>query len=218
MTLEPTGLESAPAAKLRPRLGLEPVVHPTARIVDATLGAWTQVGEKTSIVESTVGDYSYLVDHCHVQYATVGKFCSIASHVRINPPNHAMWRASQHHMTYRRVQYRLDEVDDEALFDWRRADHVTVGHDVWMGHGAIVLPGVTVGHGAVIAAGAVVSKDVAPYSIVGGVPAKPIRDRFPIEVQTALLQIAWWDWTRAEIEDRFQDFMLPIEQFCERYA
>ena len=109
MTLESTELESASAAKPRPRLGLEPVVHPTARIVDATLGAWTQVGEKTSIVESTVGDYSYLVDHCHVQYATVGKFCSIASHVRINPPNHAMWRASQHHMTYRRAQYGLDK-------------------------------------------------------------------------------------------------------------
>ncbi|RJQ10440.1 MAG: chloramphenicol acetyltransferase [Dehalococcoidia bacterium] len=199
-------------------LGLEPVVHPTARIIRATLGAWTQIGEKTSIVESSVGDYSYLVDHCQVLYATVGKFCSIASHVRINAPNHAMWRASQHHMTYRRIQYGLDEVDDEAFFDWRRADQVTVGHDVWIGHGAILLPGVAVGHGAVVAAGAVVSKDVAPYTIVGGVPSKPIRERFPRDVQEALLQIAWWDWTRAEIEARFQDFLLPIDQFCERYT
>lgn len=211
-------LSPAAAQSRHPVLGLQPAVHPTARVVDATLGAWTQVGEKTSIVESSVGDYSYLVDHCQVLYATVGKFCSIASHVRINAPNHAMWRASQHHMTYRRVQYGFDAQDDEAFFEWRRADHVTVGHDVWIGHGAILLPGIAVGHGAVIAAGAVVTKDVSPYSIVGGVPAQPIRDRFPAEVQSALLRIAWWDWTRAELESRFQDFMLPIEQFCARYA
>lgn len=218
MAVESAGPGPVAPVKSRLTLGIEATVDPTARIVGSNLGAWTQVGEKTSIVESSVGDYSYLVDHCHVLYATVGKFCSIASHVRINAPNHAMWRASQHHMTYRRIQYGLDEVDDEAFFDWRRADHVAVGHDVWIGHGAILLPGVTVGHGAVIAAGAVVTKDVPPYSIVGGVPAQPIRDRFPREVQDALLQIAWWDWTRSELESRFQDFMLPIEQFCERYA
>ena len=102
---------------------------------------WTRIGEATSISESTIGDYSYLVDHCQVIYSDIGKFCSIASHVRINPGNHPMWRPTQHHMTYRRASYGFDETDDEEFFEWRRLAHVTVGHDVWMGHGAIVLPG-----------------------------------------------------------------------------
>lgn len=79
--------------------------------------------------------------------------------MRINPGNHPMWRPTQHHMTYRRIAYGFDERDDTELFQWRRDAKVTVGHDVWMGHGAIVLAGVTIGTGAVIAAGAVVSRE-----------------------------------------------------------
>lgn len=198
-------------------LGETPVSHPTARIKDSMLGAWTRIGEATSIMESSIGDYTYLVDHCQVIYSEVGKFCSIASHVRINPGNHPMWRPTQHHMTYRRVAYGFDEYDDIEFFDWRREARVVVGNDVWMGHGAIVLPGVTIGTGAIIAAGAVVSHDVAPYTIVGGVAAKPIRQRFPREIADALLRIAWWDWDRATLEARFDDLSMDIDAFCERY-
>ena len=93
-----------------------------------------------------------------------------------------MDRVTQHHMTYRRVQYGFGETDDDDFFDWRRDHKVTVGHDVWIGHGAILLPGVTVGTGAVIGAGAVVTKDVEPYTIAVGVPARPLRRRFPEDV------------------------------------
>src|SRR5215472_8588824 len=140
-------------------------------------------------------------------YADVGKFCSIASHARINPGNHPMQRVMQHHLTYRRRMYDLGEADDEAFFDWRRAARVRVGHDVWLGHGAILLPGVQVGNGAVVAAGAVVSHDVAAYSIVAGVPARPIRERFPSHVVEQLEAIAWWDWTREQLEARVDDFL-----------
>lgn len=211
-TTEPTTSTHTPAD-----LGEAPVTHPTARIKDSTLGVWTRIGEATSIVEASIGDYTYLVDHCQVIYSEVGKFCSIASHVRINPGNHPMWRPTQHHMTYRRIAYGFDERDDLEFFDWRREARVVVGNDVWMGHGAIVLPGVTIGTGAVIAAGAVVSHDVAPYTIVGGVAAKPIRERFPREIADALLRIAWWDWDRATIEARFEDLSMDIEAFCAKY-
>ncbi|MGH2585875.1 MAG: DapH/DapD/GlmU-related protein [Dehalococcoidia bacterium] len=135
----------------------------------------------------------------------------------IDPGNHPMERVTQHHMTYRRVQYGFAETDDAAFFDWRRADKVTVGHDVWLGHGAILLPGVTVGTGAVVAAGAVVTKNVEPYTIVGGVPARPIRRRFPEDVAERLVAIAWWDWPRELLEARFAD-LNDLNLFLEKYA
>ena len=93
-----------------------------------------------------------------------------------------------------------------------------IGHDVWIGHGVIVLPGVTVGNGAVRAAGAVVTKDVAPYTIVGGVPAKPIRARFSQAVVERLQRIAWWDWPFELIMQRLGDFQsADIEALCARW-
>lgn len=217
-----TTTESGPAtghAALTPKiLGPEPRVHPEARVSQSTLGAYCDIGAMTTISESTIGDYTYLVDQCSVIYSAIGKFCSIASHTRINPGNHPMHRATQHHMTYRRVEYGFGPADDANFFQWRRDDRVVIGNDVWIGHGSIVLPGVTIGDGAVVAAGAVVSKDVAPYTIVGGVPAHPIRDRFPRDIAEAMQQIAWWDWDRATIEARFDDLAGDAEAFVRKYA
>ncbi len=199
-------------------LGVEPRIHPEARVSQSSLGAYCDIGAMTSIVESTIGDYTYLVDQCSVIYSTIGKFCSIASHTRINPGNHPMWRATQHHMTYRRVSYGFGDADDAEFFQWRRDAAVTIGNDVWIGHGAIVLPGVTIGDGAVIAAGAVISKDVAPYTIVGGVPGHPIRERFPREIAEAMQRIAWWDWSREILEERFDDIAGDAEVFVGKYG
>jgi phosphonate metabolism protein (transferase hexapeptide repeat family) len=137
---------------------------------------------------------------------------------RINPGNHPTWKAALHHFTYRSVSYELGQSDDEQFFDWRRADHVTIGHDVWIGHGATILAGVNVGTGAVVGAGAVVSKDVAPFTIVGGVPSKPIRERFPKPVQDGLLQLAWWDWEHDKLAEALADFRaLDADAFVEKH-
>jgi hypothetical protein len=193
-----------------------PRVHPTATIRESRLGDWCHIGAQTSIMESTVGDYTYLVDQCQVIYAAIGKFCSIASHVRINPGNHPIWRVTSHHMTYRRRSYGLGE-DDAEFFEWRRSHPVTIGHDVWIGHGAIIMPGVTVGNGASIGSSAVVTKDVAPYSIVAGVPARPLRERFDREVWQRIERAAWWDWPRDLLEERI-DELNDVEAFVERYG
>ena len=83
---------------------------------------------------------------------------------------------------------------------------VTIGSDVWIGARAMIVDGVHVGHGAVVAAGAVVTKDVEPYSIVGGVPARVLRYRFPPEVIAGLLEIEWWNWPYHRIQERAADF------------
>lgn len=199
------------------RLTPEPTIHPRARLVKARLGEWTDIGSNCTIVESTVDDYTYLAGDAQVIYATIGKFCSIASHVRINPGNHPMHRVTQHHSTYRRVEYAFEEQDDHDFFDWRRRSHCVIGHDVWIGHGAVIMPGVIVGTGAVIGAGAVVTKDVEPYMIVVGVPARPLRPRFDDETAQALLETAWWDWDRATLEERFAD-LRNVQDFLHKYV
>lgn len=197
----------------------EPVIHSDADVRDCVLGPWTRVGARTSLSEVSMGAYSYIVNDASATYAEIGRFCSIARDARINPGNHPTWKVAQHHFSYRAVSYRLAESDDQAFFEWRRAHRVVLGHDVWIGHGATVLPGVTVGTGAVVGAGAVVSKDVPPFTIVGGVPSQPIRERFPKALQDGILALAWWNWSHERLAETLEDFReLDADAFVEKHS
>lgn len=133
-----------------------------------------------------------------------------ARHRRSAPPAH---------FTYHAAAYFDGEPDEASFFDGRRANGVTIGHDVWIGHGAVVMPGRTIGAGAVVAAGAIVTHDVAPYAIVVGVAAVQIRDRFPAAIQQRLLHLSWWDWAHDALHPALSDFRaLPIEAFLDKYG
>jgi phosphonate metabolism protein (transferase hexapeptide repeat family) len=205
-------------ARFAPRLLAEqPTIDPSARIAACQIGSWTEIGPGCTLVESHFDDYSYAADNVSIIYSEIGRFCSIASHVRINPGNHPTERVTQHHMTYRRIQYGFAETNDEPFFEWRRAHRCIIGHDVWIGHAATIMPGVQIGTGAVVGSAAVVTKDVAPYQIVVGVPARPLRMRFAPEVVEQLMAIAWWEWDRATLEARFSD-LSDLEGFLKRYC
>jgi phosphonate metabolism protein (transferase hexapeptide repeat family) len=200
------------------KLGEAPLVHATARVSGTTLGRYTEIDEGCIVSECEIGDYSYLIRQTEAWCATIGKFANIASHVRINATNHPMWRASQHHFAYRAGDYWPDAANEDEFFAWRRSNRITIGHDTWIGHGATILPGVTIGDGVAVGAGAVVSKDVAPYMIVGGVPARPIRERFPRAIAERLQALAWWDWSHAALRGALDDFRaLGIEAFLEKH-
>ena len=198
--------------------GLAPAIDASAQVVTCRLGRYTAIGARTRLTETAFGDYSYIGQDGEVIYTTVGKFCSIAASVRINPGNHPMERASQSHFTYRAQAYWPEETDEAAFFDWRRASPVTIGHDVWIGHGVVVLPGRTIGTGAVVGAGAIVTRDVAPYTIVVGNPARPVRRRFSKDIAARLERLAWWDWDHERLRRALPDFRsLPIEAFLDRH-
>lgn len=195
-----------------------PMIHPTATVKTSRMGPWTVLGPRSLLVDSDFRDYAYTTRDCDIYNADVGKFCNIASNVRINPTNHPVWRASQHHFTYRSRSHGLGAEDDPDIFAWRRDHRVVIGADVWIGHAAIVMPGVTIGTGAVIGAGAVVTRDVAAYTVVAGVPARVLRRRFDVVLEAALLRIAWWDWPKARLAAALADFRkLSAAEFVAKY-
>ncbi len=201
----------------RPKLA-ETFIAPDVKLREARIGRHCEVLGGTAIEYAELGDLSYLGGDCMVADATIGRFCAIAARVRIGAPNHPIDRPSLHRFTYCPEYYSATARRDAGFFAGRRGDRVTIGHDVWIGHAAIVLPGVRVGHGAVIAAGAVVSRDVAPYTVVGGVPARRIRDRFPPELAARLMATAWWDWPFETIMERLAEFQsADVAAFCARW-
>lgn len=124
---------------------------------------------------------------------TIGRFCSIACGTRflMNSANHAMGSLSTYVFP---IFYEEWGHGMNVTTAWDHRGNIVVGNDVWIGYEAVILSGVTIGDGAIVAARSVVTKDVPPYTIVGGAPAKPIRRRFGQEVIDTLLELRWWDW------------------------
>ena len=202
-----------------PRLSaLEPLVHAGCSLTNSTFGAWVEIGADTRVANSHFGDYSYCDRMCDIANAEIGKFANIASSVRIGATDHPMEKASLHHFLYRSASYWEDAEDDADWFQHRKSRRAVIGHDTWIGHGALIKPEVTIGHGAVVASGTVVTKDVAPYTIVGGNTAKLIRRRYPEQVADRMMALAWWDWDHAVLRERLDDFRsLKAEEFLEKY-
>ena len=198
-------------------LGGDPDIHRTASVRATTFGRFCEVGARTKVAECAFGDYSYVVNDSDLIYTTIGKFCSIAAQTRINPGNHPLQRVMMSHVGYRSSAYGLG-ADDAAFFAWRRSTPVTLGNDVWIGHGAVLLPGVSLGSGAAVGAGSIVTKDVPPFAIVVGNPARVLRLRFSERVVDDLLAIAWWDWPHERLGGAMADFRaLGAEEFCAKY-
>ena len=193
-------------------------MHGRVSLRDATLGRFTELSAGVEFWYSELGDYSYVERQAQVIYTRIGKFCAIASDVRLNALEHPIERVSQHKIVYRANEYFVGGKLDKAFRERRLSKIVEIGHDVWIGHGAIVLPGIRIGHGAVVAAGAVVTKDVAPYAIVVGVPARFLKWRFVPKISDRIIRLAWWDWKHAMLASVIPDMqMLSAEAFLEKY-
>lgn len=140
--------------------------------------------------------YHYPINHDKLQ---IGKFCSIACGAKFlfNSANHTLSSLSSYPFPLFFEEWRLEREDVTRA--WDNKGDIIIGNDVWIGYEAVILAGVTIGDGAIIGTRAVVTKDVPPYTIVGGVPAKPIKRRFSEETVSELLEIQWWNWSKEKI-------------------
>ena len=202
-----------------PQLGPQPFLHPNATVRNSQLGAFVEIGEGSNILESEMGDYSYTARYADIAYSVLGKFVNVAAFTRLNPGEHPYHRASLHHFMYRSSYYWPGEADEAEIFAWRQSLGCEVGHDTWIGHGAIIQKKVKIGNGAIVASGAVVTKDVPDYAIVAGVPANFLKWRHPERIAARLTALAWWDWDHERLRLALDDFrQLPVEAFLEKHA
>lgn len=211
-------IATAGTDQMRKFMSPDPILHDDCDVTESKLGQYTEIGRGSRIAFVEMDDYSYCDRYADIANAKIGKFSNIASFARIGPTDHPLDRASLHHFMYRSSDFWEDASHDAAFFTHRRSRIAQVGHDTWIGHNAVIRPEVTVGTGAVVGAGAIVTKDVDPYQIVAGIPAKPMRARQPTEIADRLMDLAWWDWDHATLGERLQDFRaLSAEEFLEKY-
>ena len=185
--------------------------HSTVYLKNVVTDPSIEVGEYT-IYDDFVHDprdfqrnnvlYHYPINH---ERLVIGKFCSIACGAKFlfNSANHTLGSLSTYIFPVLFEEWGLPVEDIPKA--WDNKGNIVIGNDVWIGYEAIVMAGVTIGDGAIIGTRAVVTKDVPPYTIVGGVPAKPIRKRFDNETIKRLLALKWWDWPVEKIHRNLEN-------------
>lgn len=163
------------------------------------------IGPFAKIYSYTVGDYTRVRHLCTIAHANIGKFCSIAMGVKIGIGAHPTNLVSTNSVFYLSNSLNTKLKNDIHFESYQ---DINIGNDVWIGEKALIMNGINIGHGAIIAAHAVVTKDIPPYAIVGGVPAKVIKYRYSEDIIKALLELKWWDWTEKQLEQNKEFFAI----------
>lgn len=181
----------------------------SSQIEYSTISRKAKVWGHCKVYHSTIDDYSYIGPHCRVIYTHIGRFCSIAGDSAIGMGTHLLNRISTSSLFTTKKNGTGISWCNKATFEEFKDIHI--GNDVWIGNRVMVMGGVNIGNGAVVGAGALVTKDIPPYAIVGGIPAKIIRYRFPEHVISALEKSEWWKLDDDILKNNISLFQNPLE-------
>lgn len=177
-------------------------------IVETRFGNYVFLGENVSIVNCSIDDFSYINSNSKIKNTTIGKFCSIGPNVQVILGKHPSVFVSTHPIFYANNKPFKTFSDKTYIEEY---DHVIIGHDVWIAEGVLIPGGVTIGNGAIVTARSVVTKNVEPYSIVGGIPAKHIKFRFDKNTMETINNSEWWNWNIEDIKEKYKLFHDPSE-------
>ncbi len=176
-----------------------------SNVTNCNFGIYNTIYNEVSLSEVTFGDFTYIAGNTSISRTTIGKFCSIGPDCKIGLGKHPTKDfVSTHPVFFSTLKQAQVTFADRNYFD--EFAYIIIGNDVWLGANVIVVDGVKIGDGAVVAAGSVVTKDIPPYAIVGGVPAKIIKYRFEKEEIEKLLQLKWWDMDVEYLKENFIKF------------
>lgn len=176
----------------------------------------TRVNQYCSLSNTSLGRFSYVGSYCIINNATIGNFCSIAPSVKMGLGEHpsSIFVSTSPYFFLKRTETSISLVKEDKFKPYKE---IVIGNDVWIGANSYVKDGVKIGDGAIIAAGSIVVKNVAPYSIVGGIPAKEIKKRFSEGEISLLLESQWWnndiDWLQ-ENANLFTDIKSFLSKSC----
>lgn len=179
-------------------------------VLNSRIDKKSKVYSGSLVYSSTIDRYSYIGYDCDVINCEIGSFCSIANNVVIGGAQHPLsWVSTSP------VFYKADGGTGRHLgsLEIPKGKHTIIGHDVWIGQRAIIMQGLTIGNGAVIGAGAVVTRDVPPYAVAAGVPAKIIKYRFDENLIEKLQESKWW-YLSDECLTHYSDRMIDPLKFC----
>ncbi|GHT65452.1 O-acetyltransferase [Bacteroidia bacterium] len=193
--------------------GKKIIIGLNTAIVNTMLEEHVFIGSNSSIINAHIGKHSYVSSSVRISNVNIGSFTSIGSDVIINIGSHPTYMVSTHPAFY--ANNKIYETFSDKLYV-QEYYKITIQNDVWIGSHATIIGNVTIGNGAIIAFGAVVTKDVPPYSIVGGVPAKIIKYRFEVVIIKKLEEIRWWEFSDDFLKQKFMLFH-NVNDFIEYY-